>query len=179
MRSSLLLLLPLLACAAEPWSREGALRPALELLDTDHDGAVGREEWNASAYEAPPFESIDRDGDGALSIEEFDALLSSQDPLSFDNVAGKAAPDRGLQAVYFADAPAVRQIRDGLNFQVEEIRALAPGLSLPSSETIQRVSKRGDIDAAELGIVCEELLWATIKVQLDPPAWLMRCGGQR
>jgi hypothetical protein len=173
-----LLLLLLLACGADPWSREGALRPALEALDSDHDGVVVQEEWNASAYEAPPFESIDRDGDGVLSIEEFDVLLSSQDPLSFDHVAGKAAPDRGLQAVYFADEPAVRQIRDGLHFQVEEILAVAPGLTLPSNETIQRVSKRGDVDAAELGTVCDELLWATIKVQLDPPAWLMRCGGQ-
>ena len=180
-------LLPfLLACAPEPWTQELALEPAMEYFDADQSGGLDPSEWEAYAYEAPSFGTVDSDGDGSIGTEEFNDILHRQDPLRFDNVAAKSAPDQGLQDEYFHENWSVRVFRDALRFQAAEIRAVAPDLALPESGELLRVAKgvRGENQLpspdelpAELRSSCRELHAATRHVGLQSPAWLEACAG--
>jgi hypothetical protein len=182
-----MLLFPLLlACEPAPWTQELALAPVLEHFDADQSGGMDQAEWDANAYEAPSFETVDSDGDGKLGVAELHDILQLQDPLSFDNVAAKSAPDQGLQDEYFHQNWSVRVFRDALCFQAAEIRAVAPDYALPDSDELLRVAKgvqeenrlpTPDELPSELRSACRELFDATQRVGLVSPAWLGACAG--
>ena len=166
----------LLACEPEPWSQEASLEPTLIHLDADESGAVEQAEWEAHAYQAPPFSEVDSDSDGTLSVEELQEVLWMQDPLDFDSVEPKSAPDRGLQSVYFSQHREVRMIRDALRFQVAEILAVAPNYPVPDDDLILRLAKSQDLGSSDLRSTCRDLHLATLEVRLQSPRWLQQCG---
>ena len=172
-----LLLCCLTACESEPWAPEAVLESTLARIDVDGSGSVEKAEWDAVAYEAPPFEEVDVDSDGSLSPEELQSTLLAQDPLSFDNVVSKSAPDQALQEVYYADSWQVRVVRDALRFQAAEILARDPSYPVASSERLLQVARGMGEGGTELRDTCIDLYDATRSVELQVPRWLALCAG--
>lgn len=115
----------LLAGCGAGWTEARALRPFLDALDRDGDGAVGAEDCADLAWAPPGFPAWDLDGDGRLEEVELAAALRGPDPVAFDaahlgDLPARPPDPRGRRPVR---GPEARAARDVLAFLAAELRA--------------------------------------------------------
>ncbi len=99
----------LLACAAPAgprWTIDGAIAPAREKVDTNHDGKVTPDEYERVAFSAPDFEHVDTDQDGDISLAEMRVLVFSTDPSHFFEKPKVRVPGHAKQEAEELDAQA-------------------------------------------------------------------------
>lgn len=109
----------LLACARE-WTPEAAVQPTLDRLDRSGDGKVTAAEYERVAWKALPFPA----GDDVLSAAELTALQDAQDPLTFDGIEARGAPDPALgPGMSGTMTPAQRHAWELLHVLADEARA--------------------------------------------------------
>lgn len=70
-------------CSHGPWTRDAALIPTLQALDTNHDGFLARDEYERVAYGEPGFATADANRDGHVSVAELDAAVAATDPVVY------------------------------------------------------------------------------------------------
>lgn len=185
------MILLLLACAPDGWSRAEALAPALRRMDTDGDGRVTAAEYEPVSWSGPPFAEVDADHDGAMGLAELQGLVRTVDPVTFvkegpamsDGSApggpkGGPGPPRG--APRGAPPPGQRN-RDAVVFTLrvmqsiaEEIRAVAPAIPVPDDERMEAAATLGGLDSPEVKALLAELEVASAAAGLDFPPSLKR-----
>lgn len=127
----------LLACATPDWTHEQALRPALDRVDTDHDGTISAAEYERVAFNAPTFAVADVDGSGGIDVGELEVLLETQNPRAFHASARVPLPNFGAPP----GASTVKVEEHGYAWLVlsllrEEILAADPAAVVPDTAQV-------------------------------------------
>lgn len=127
----------LLACARE-WTPEEAMQPTLDALDRSGDGKVSAAEYDRVAWKAPPFPS----GDDVLSPGALAALQDAQDPLTFDGIEARGAPDPALgPGMSGTMTPTQRHAWELLHVLADEARAA--GQAVPMDHELDGAVRAG------------------------------------
>jgi hypothetical protein len=164
---------------ASPWTSARALAPALDRIDTNHDGKVTEDEYAARAILDPAFAAVDTNADGVLSLGELEALTLGQDPLAY-GVAAKSA-EQGQYSGGSA-GPTSRPVFDMQalgppteTFYVlrdlrEEITSVNPNIPVPSDADIALAAASDSLSSEASLRVLAQLEQASTTAGLKFPA---------
>ena len=151
------------------WSPEDALRPGLEILDEDGDGALSQHELQRGSPVAVDIQDHDQDASGAVELPELLAMLRSTDPVIFDGVVAAVQPAPQDGQLIFPDPHQVRTIRVLFHFMATQILSADPTLEIPSDPRIQQAALTGSLDSPESRQIATELVGHYVTLDLPIP----------
>ena len=164
---------------ATPWTSARALAPALDRIDTNHDGKVTVDEYAARAILDPAFAAIDSNADGVLSLGELEALTMGQDPLAY-GLAAKSAEQAqysggssGQRSAPTVDIQALgppTEIFYVLRDLREEVTSVNPNLPVPSDADIALAARSDSLRSEQSLLVFAQLEQASAAAGLNFPS---------